>query len=100
MINGSWRYIDLDQHTLEELPSSQSKLKDEQLADWLRRNNFSLHVGAIGGITTKIIFFLVSLICATLPITGFYIWWGKRNKKARKKQKSLAHSATRQMNPI
>jgi len=100
MINGSWRYVNLDQHTLKELPSSQSKLKDEQLANWLRRNNFSLHVGAIGGITTKIIFFLVSLICASLPITGFYIWWGKRKKKIRKKQKHLAHSASPQMNPI
>ncbi len=100
MHSGSWRYVDLDQHTLEELPSSQSKLKDEQLANWLRRNNFSLHVGAIGGITTKIIFFLVSLVCASLPITGFYIWWGRRKKKIHKKQKHRARSAHAQMNPV
>lgn len=90
MHSGSWRDLRLDQHSLEILPSSQSRLKDEHLANWLRRNNFSLHVGAIGGITTKIIFFFVSLICASLPITGFYIWWGREQKKKRKKRRRLA----------
>jgi len=35
--------------------------------------------------------FLASLIVASLPITGFYIWWGRKNKKkskAIKKKKS------------
>ncbi|WP_017256812.1 PepSY-associated TM helix domain-containing protein [Pedobacter arcticus] len=89
MHNGSWRYVNLDQHTLKELPSSQYKLKDEQFANWLRRNNFSLHVGAIGGLPTKILFFFISIICASLPITGFYIWWGRWKKKIRKRRKQL-----------
>lgn len=89
MHSGSWRYVNLDQHSLKELPSSQLKLRDEQLANWLRRNNFSLHVGAIGGIATKIIFFFISLICASLPITGFYIWWGRWRKKRQKRRKYL-----------
>lgn len=49
--------------------------------------NYSLHVGAIGGLTTKIIYFTASLICASLPITGFYIWLGRK-----KKQKSTVKS--------
>lgn len=92
MHNGSWRYVNLDQHTLEKLPSSQEKLKDEKFANWLRRSNYSLHVGSFGGITTKIVFFIVSLICATLPITGFYIWWGKRNKKRKRPRSKLSSS--------
>jgi uncharacterized iron-regulated membrane protein len=46
--------------------------------------NYDIHVGQIGGLTTKIIAFLASLICASLPITGFIIWLGKR-KKAKSK---------------
>ncbi|MFB2119050.1 hypothetical protein [Parapedobacter sp. 2B3] len=34
-------------------------------------------------IATKILYFIASLICASLPITGFYIWWGKRKKRPR-----------------
>jgi uncharacterized iron-regulated membrane protein len=43
--------------------------------------NVDLHVGTIWGYPTKIIAFLGSLICASLPITGFIIWYNKRRKK-------------------
>ncbi|QNR83807.1 PepSY domain-containing protein [Pedobacter riviphilus] len=43
--------------------------------------NYDIHVGAILGLTGKIIAFFASLIAASLPITGFIIWWGKRKKK-------------------
>ncbi|RZL14660.1 MAG: PepSY domain-containing protein, partial [Pedobacter sp.] len=84
MYNGTWRYVYLDQHTLKPLPASELKIKDEPFARWLRRSNFGLHVGAFFGLPTKIIFFFVSMVVASLPITGFYIWWGRRkkNKKA------------------
>ncbi|MDR6299646.1 PepSY-associated TM helix domain-containing protein [Mesonia maritima] len=48
--------------------------------DQLMRLNYDLHVGAIGGITTKIIAFLVCIVATSLPITGFIIWWKKGNK--------------------
>lgn len=86
MHGGSWRNVYVDQFSLEILPSSQSKMRDEQFAVWLRRSNFTLHVGAFGGLTTKIIYFFASLICASLPITGFYIWYGKKKKIAKKKK--------------
>jgi uncharacterized iron-regulated membrane protein len=44
--------------------------------------NYDIHVGAIGGLPGKIIAFLVSLVCASLPITGFIIWRGKKKKRA------------------
>ena len=45
--------------------------------------NYDVHVGAIGGIAGKIIAFIVSLIAASLPVTGFLIWWWKRRKSYR-----------------
>ena len=89
MRNGSWRYVNLDQHTLKELPSSQTHIDKLSFADWLRRVNYGLHVGSIGGITTKILFFIASLICTTLPITGFYVWWGKQKKGKGKSAKKI-----------
>lgn len=46
--------------------------------------NYDIHVGAIWGLPGKIIAFIVSLIAASLPVTGFIIWWGKRKKKKKK----------------
>jgi len=43
--------------------------------------NYDIHVGAIAGLTGKIIAFIASLVCASLPVTGFLIWWGKKYKK-------------------
>ncbi|WP_291910513.1 PepSY domain-containing protein [Chitinophaga sp. CB10] len=43
--------------------------------------NYDIHVGAVLGLPGKILAFLASLIAASLPVTGFYIWWGRRNKK-------------------
>ncbi|PBJ13245.1 PepSY domain-containing protein [Flavobacterium sp. ACN6] len=83
MHNGNWRDLYFDQKTLELLPNSRNYIGDEKFHDWMSRSNYSLHVGAIGGLTTKIIYFIASLICASLPLTGFYIWWG-RTKKAKK----------------
>jgi uncharacterized iron-regulated membrane protein len=52
--------------------------------------NYDLHVGQVLGLTGKIIAFLVSLISASLPITGFIIWLGKR-KKGKGKKKNVVH---------
>ena len=43
--------------------------------------NYDIHVGAILGLPGKIMAFFASLIAASLPITGFIIWWGKKKKK-------------------
>src|SRR5690606_9119550 len=47
-----------------------------------RTMNFDLHVGSIGGMPTRIFAFLISLISASLPVTGFIIWY-KRHKKVK-----------------
>ena len=47
--------------------------------------NYDIHVGAIGGIAGKIIAFIISFICASLPVTGFLVWWNKGRKSLHKK---------------
>jgi len=57
--------------------------------------NYDIHVGQILGFTGKIIAFLASLICASLPITGFIIWLGKRKKGRYKKPRGIAKAAVK-----
>jgi len=45
--------------------------------------NYDIHVGQLLGFPGKVIAFLTSLICASLPVTGFIVWLGKRKKKKR-----------------
>lgn len=54
--------------------------KDKNFGEKVVGANYDIHVGAILGLPTKIIAFIVSLIIASMPITGFMIWWGRRKK--------------------
>jgi uncharacterized iron-regulated membrane protein len=62
----------------EQISLKPMKKKAENGGDRFMRLNYDLHLGSVGGISTKIIAFLACLICASLPITGFIIWWGKK----------------------
>jgi len=57
----------------------------------LNNMNYDIHVGQILGLTGKIIAFLASLVCASLPVTGFIIWWGKRKKSKKDKPRQVMH---------
>ncbi|MGU3374670.1 PepSY-associated TM helix domain-containing protein [Chryseobacterium sp. M5A1_1a] len=46
--------------------------------------NYDIHTGSYFGIIGKIIWFIAGLICTSLPVTGFLVWWGKRKKKGKK----------------
>ena len=46
----------------------------------LQEMNYGLHTGQYFGMVGKIIVFLASLFVAALPITGFMIWWGRKNR--------------------
>jgi uncharacterized iron-regulated membrane protein len=78
-----------DQYTLKDITEKSGRTPYAQatVADKIRRMNVDIHMGMIGGIWTKILAFLASLIAASLPVTGFIIWWGKRNKKTKKKNR-------------
>ncbi|WP_256010937.1 PepSY-associated TM helix domain-containing protein [Desertivirga xinjiangensis] len=86
-----------DQYTLKEVKSASpfaGKYSEASIPDKIRRMNYDLHVGAILGISGKIIAFIASLISASLPITGFLIWWNKRKKGKKGKEKKKAESST------
>lgn len=89
-----YRYY--DQHTLKEIPVTHlyGKLENASGADKLLRMNYDIHVGAIIGLPGKIIVFLASLVVASLPVTGMYIWWG-RKKKSDKKNKTPKSISTK-----
>lgn len=73
-----------NQYTLKELEVNHLYGKfTQQLskADLLMRMNYDIHTGAIFGFTGKLIAFFISLIIATLPITGFLLWYGRHFKK-------------------
>lgn len=73
-----------DQNTLEPLKGAgpyAGKYMEASTADRFRRMNLEIHDGRIGGITGKIIVCLASLIGASLPVTGFIIWYRKKRKR-------------------
>lgn len=76
-----------DQFTGEELPAKGSysgAFEDASVADKIVRMNYDMHVGAILGLPGKLLAFFASLIAASLPVTGFMIWKGRRKKKMQK----------------
>ena len=83
---GTYYNIDFyhfDQYTGIELPATGTyagRFKDAAVADKIKRMNYDIHVGAVLGLPGKILAFCASLIAASLPVTGFYIWWGRRKK--------------------
>lgn len=77
-------YYHYDRYSGEELPATGSYaggFDEASLADKLVRMNYDIHVGAILGLPGKFLAFFGSLIAASLPITGFLLWRGRRKKK-------------------
>ena len=84
--NDSYMFDKYSGKILHQLPNSQKSLGLK-----LNDLNYDIHVGQALGLFGKIMAFLASLICASLPVTGFIIWWGKRNKSKSKKVKMVVH---------
>lgn len=49
--------------------------------DQIYQLNFDLHTGSVLGLPGKIITFCAGLIAASLPVTGFMIWRGRKKRK-------------------
>jgi uncharacterized iron-regulated membrane protein len=62
--------------------------------------NYDIHVGAIAGLPGKILMFFASLICASLPITGFLVWLNKGKKEKKKLQKANDEPGEIQVNAL
>lgn len=76
-----------DQNTgkaLEATGSYAGKFATASTADKIVRMNYDMHTGAVLGFAGKLLAFFASLIAASLPVTGFLIWWGRRKKEVKK----------------
>ncbi len=100
---GGFQYdsYSFDQYTLKEIPKKHyGKYDQAGPAEKLERMYYGIHVGSILGLTGKVIAFLGALIGASLPVTGFCIWWGRRKKTKKensgKLEKRLASKVTTQ----
>lgn len=73
-----------DRYTLRPIRMEgayQGRYADKDFAERLRRMNYEIHVGGIAGQAGRILVFLASLMGATLPISGLYLYIQKRRKK-------------------
>lgn len=61
---------------------------DMNNGDRMYAMNFDIHTGRILELPGIILAFIGSLVAASLPVTGFYIWWGRRKKKIAQKKPS------------
>lgn len=55
--------------------------KDYNGADLIEATNYDLHTGRLFGLPNKILSLVSALVAASLPVTGFMIWWQKRKKR-------------------
>jgi len=82
-----------DQQTLKALHTDRERLKlypRLSAGEKALRMNFDIHTGQILGLPTKIIAFIACIIGASLPVTGFIIWYNRKwAKKKRKTTKNV-----------
>jgi len=93
---GHFQYeqYNFDQYSLKEVSvSKSSKYKNAKAVDIMERLYYVLHVGEILGFPGKCIAFLASLTGASLPVTGVYIWWGRRKKEKKEKKRNIKSSS-------
>ena len=80
----SWQadVIWYDQYTLKEIPVKHPWRRQAELSNGekLRRMNYEMHTGILFGLPGKLILFFSAIIIASLPISGFIIWLGRRKK--------------------
>jgi uncharacterized iron-regulated membrane protein len=82
-------YLFLDQYTLEPIEPNHmyGRFEAAGFPEKVRRMNYDIHTGGIAGLPGKIIVFLVSLFCASLPVTGYILWWNRQKEKKAFKNK-------------
>ncbi len=56
---------------LAEIIRYEETPRQQRLRGWF----YAFHTGTWGGIWTKILYFLAALTGASLPLTGYWLWW-------------------------
>lgn len=77
-----------DRYTGQKLNIADKYIRHEKTENKI----WQLHMGQWWGWFGKLSTFLAGLVATSLPITGFLIWWGRRNKKGRKKKANIPKS--------
>ena len=74
--------FDKETGEIKEVELYQDLKKDKTIRGWI----YSVHIGAWGGLTTRILAFLSALFGASLPLTGYYLFFKRKFKKRTKKE--------------
>lgn len=81
---GKEDYYDVDVLHFDQFTGAllaRENFKDKNNGEKIISMNYDIHVGVILGLTGKILAFFGSFIAASLPVTGFMIWLGRKKKK-------------------
>ncbi|HEX7756453.1 MAG TPA: PepSY-associated TM helix domain-containing protein [Niabella sp.] len=70
----------VDKYTGKPIAIPEKSLKGEYIENAV----WQLHMGTWMGPAGKLFTFICGLICTTLPVTGFLIWWNRGRKKKKK----------------
>jgi len=90
--------LQFDQYSGELL--TQRNHADRNLGDKLIAVNYDIHVGSILGMPGKIMAFVASLVCASLPVTGFMVWWGRRRRNNRVTREATVRISAEHSTPV
>lgn len=86
-----------DRYTGEQIKVAQPYLQHEKTENAV----WQLHMGQWWGWIGKLSTFLAGIVATSLPITGFLIWWGRRNKKKRRAPlKTVVKTIDKEVNPV
>lgn len=84
-------HLDAESATIVKRESFAEKTRAEKLLSLIK----AIHIGTVYGGLSLTVYFLASLIGASLPITGFVWWWGKRKaRRPRQTAKMPVNAAT------
>jgi uncharacterized iron-regulated membrane protein len=89
-----WSGLKFDAYSGEILQSE--LFADKDIRKKFRNSLYDIHVGRIYGWPTQLLAFLASLLCASLPVTGFLMWRGRRPRPPARCQslRSALHPAS------
>ncbi|QXD14076.1 PepSY domain-containing protein [Rhodocaloribacter litoris] len=66
---------------------AEERFEEGNAGDRLLRMNYDIHTGAILGLPGRLLAFFASLLTATLPVTGFLVWFPRWRRKRRRRQR-------------
>ncbi|MBZ4192485.1 PepSY-associated TM helix domain-containing protein [Niabella beijingensis] len=80
-----WYYFDSTGQQVARIRTGASLPLGERLVSL----NYDIHTGNLLGMSSKLIQFILILFCASLPVTGYIMWWNKSTKI--KKRRTGSH---------